>query len=147
MRRPHAVRLLLAALLGVVLLPARTHAQAPLENFVRRVALLWEAKDVDALVDLIAETDHIVLDTGRGMESVNARHASAALRSLFSDRESVSVRPVRATLSGGQPQRGFGELSWSFRPRGAPSPQLRSVYVGAVWDGRNWRISELRLLP
>lgn len=145
MSRFLSVLLLLASCL--LLGAARVEAQAPLEQFVRRVAHLWDAKDVDALVDLVSETDQMVLDTGRGMESVSVRHASAALRSLFSDRESVSVRPVRATLSGGQPQRGYGELVWSYRGRGAQSAQARSVYVGAVWNGRSWRITELRILP
>ena len=136
----------LAALLLAVA-PAPAQAPAPLEQFVRRVAYLWEAKDVDALVDLMDGSDPVLLDAGRGSESVNPRHAAAARRALFSDRESVSVRPVRVTLSGGQPQRGFGELNWGFRARGAPGGQSRSVYVGAVWNGRGWRISELRLMP
>ena len=143
-------RFVLAAL-GVLLLGAGPLAAqdspAPLEQFVRRVGYLWEAKDVDNLVDLVSEAEPILLDRGSGTEQVNGRHAAAALRALFSDRETVSVRPVKATVSGGQPVRGFGELTWVYQARGGPGPQTRSVYDGAVWDGRNWRISELRLLP
>lgn len=135
---------LAALLLGAP--PLSAQSPAPLEQFVRRVAYLWEARDVDNLVDLVSEADPIVLDRGEGIERVNGRHAAAALRALFADLESVSVRPVKATLSGGQPPRGFGELTWVYRTRGGPAPQSRSVYVGAVWDGRTWRISELRLL-
>lgn len=120
---------------------------APLEQFVRRVGYLWEAKDVDNLVDLVSESEPILFDRGSGIEQVNGRHAAAALRSVFSDLESVSVRPVKATVSGGQPVRGFGELTWVYRSRGGPVPRTRTVYVGAVWDGDDWRISELRLLP
>ena len=141
------VLLLVLSSLLVGARPAIAQAPAPLEQFVRRVGYLWEAKDVDNLVDLVSETDPIVHDRGQGTERVNGRHAAAALRALFSDLESVSVRPVKATVSGGQPPRGFGELAWVYRTRGGPSPQTRSVYIGAVWDGRNWRISELRLLP
>lgn len=138
------------AVFGALLLaadPVGAQSPKPLEDFVRRVGYLWEAKDVDNLVDLVAQSEPILLDRGRGTEQVNGRHAAAALRALFSDLESVSARPVKVTVSGGQPVRGFGELTWVYRSRGGPAPQTRSVYVGAVWDGRNWRISELRLLP
>jgi hypothetical protein len=145
MMRRTLLALLGGLLLGATPLPAQS--PAPLEQFVRRVGYLWEAKDVDNLVDLVSESEPIVLDRGKGTERVNGRHAAAALRALFSDLESVSVRPVKATVSGGQPPRGFGELTWVYRTRGGPAPQTRAVYVGAVWDGRNWRISELRLLP
>lgn len=144
------MRWTLLALFGTLLLgatPLPAQSPAPLEQFVRRVGSLWEAKDVDNLVDLVAESDPIVLDRGQGTERVNGRHAAAALRALFSDVESVSVRPAKATVSGGEPPRGFGELTWVYRTRGGPAAQTRSVYIGAVWDGRNWRISELRLLP
>ena len=141
--------MLLAILLSLVVgaAPATGQAPAPIEDFVRRVSYLWEAKDVDNLVDLVTDSEPVVLDRGSGSERVNSRHAAAALRALFSDLESVSVRPVKATLAGGQPVRGFGELTWVYRARGAPGEQTRSVYVGTVWDGRRWRISELRLLP
>lgn len=139
----------LAALAALMLSgsPAVAQAPAPLEQFVRRVGYLWQAKDVDNLVDLVTETEPVLLDRGSGTERVNGRHASAALRALFSDLESISVRPAKATVSGGQPVRGFGELIWVYRARGGPGEETRSVYVGAVWNGRNWRISELRLLP
>lgn len=141
-------RTLLLVLAGLLVAgPAVGQSPAPLEQFVRRVGYLWEAKDVDHLVDLVSESEPVLLDRGGGTERVNGRHAAAALRSLFADRESVAVRATKATVSGGQPVRGFGELTWVYRARGAPGEQTRSVYVGAVWDGRTWRISELRLLP
>jgi hypothetical protein len=143
-----AFLLLVGALLaGGAFSPATAQSPAPLEQFVRRVGYLWEAKDVDHLVDLVTDSEPVLLDRGSGTERVNGRHAAAALRALFSDLESVSVRPAKATVSGGQPVRGFGELTWVYRTRGRPGEQTRSVYVGAVWDGRDWRISELRLLP
>lgn len=145
MRRRALLLASAALLLGAA--PASAQSPAPLEQFVRRVGYLWEAKDVDNLVDLVTEAEPVLLDRGSGTERVNGRHAAAALRALFSGRESVSVRPAKATLSGGQPVRGFGELTWVYRTRGGPGEQTRSVYVGAVWDGSNWRISELRLLP
>ena len=122
-------------------------ARAPLEAFVSQVAQIWSNGDVGRLVDLLPDGGRIVLDTGSGMETVNARHASAALRALFFERETTSVRSVRVTFAGGEPARGFGELSWGFRGRGVPAPQSRTVYVGTVWEGNGWRIAELRLMP
>jgi len=143
-------RLGLALAVGLLMgaVPARAQAEpAPLEQFVKRVAFLWEAKDVDRLVDLVTEAEPMVLDRGSGIERVNGRHAAAALRSIFSDLESISVHPAKAAVSGGRPVRGFGELTWVYRARGGPGEQTVSVYVGAVWDGRYWRIGELRLIP
>lgn len=119
----------------------------PLETFVQQVTYLWGQGDVGRLMELVPEDGPVVLDTGSGTETVNGRHAAAALRALFSGRESVSARPIRITLAGGTPPRGFGEVSWSFRTRGAPGPQTRSVYIGARWEGSGWRINELRVLP
>ena len=134
---------------GLLVAPGQAPAQspAPLEQFVRRVAYLWEARDVDNLVDLVSETEPVLLDRGSGTEQVNGRHAAAALRAVFSDRETISARPARVAVSGGQPARGFGELTWVYRARGVPGERTVSVYVGAVWDGTRWRIRELRLLP
>ena len=120
---------------------------APLEQFVRHVAYLWSGSDAGGLADLMPAETRVVLDTGAGTEMVQSRHAAAALRALFSDRESVLVRPVRITVSGGHPARGFGEISWEFRARRSPSAESRSVYIGASWTGSGWRITELRLMP
>lgn len=142
------------ALLGVLvaLLVARPAAAqrgptpTPLEGFIREVAYLWSGNDVRALEALMPDGAEILLDTGDGMEAVQPRHAAAALRALFSGRQSVSARPVRATFAGGRPPQGFGELTWSFRSRGSPTAQTGSVYVGVVWGDAGWRITELRVM-
>ena len=135
----------LALLAGLVCPAGAASQQRPIQEFVQQVTQLWAAGDAGALVGLAA--GRLLLDTGRGTETVNARHAGAALRALFSDHETVGARPVRITLAGGDPPRGFGELSWSYRTRGASVPQARTVYVGAVWERGEWRISELRVMP
>lgn len=118
----------------------------PLEDFIQQVAWLWNMGDVAALVDLLQAQDRVVLDTGSGTEAVQPRHAAAALRALFDSRQTGGARAVRATIAGGDPPRGFGELSWSFRSRNAPTSETRSVFVGAVWQGDAWRINELRVM-
>lgn len=137
--------LLLSLLLTVPAAAQRT-AAAPLDSFIKEVAYLWSGSDARGLAELMPAEAHVLLDTGGGMETVEARHAAAALRALFAERQSLSVRPARITVAGSRPARGFGLLTWSFRSRGSPSPESGSVYVGAVWSDEGWRITELRLM-
>ncbi len=132
---------------ALLLTAAPAHAQdRPIEELVQRVGQMWSAGDVSGLMELVPARGSLLLDTGSGTESVNRRHAAAALRVLFSERDTRIVRPVRVTLAGGSPPRGFGELNWSFRQRGAPAPQSRTVYVGASWENGEWRVTELRVM-
>jgi hypothetical protein len=149
-----ALFLLLLLPLGGLPTPASLVAQetaaptAPLETFVLQVARLWAAGDATALIDLAPADGRILIDIGaEGAGSVQGRHATAALRSLFAGRESVSIRPTRVTIAGGRPMRGFGELSWVSRSRGITVPQAVTLYVGTVWEEGGWRIREIRILP
>ena len=121
-------------------------APAPLDGFIREVAYLWSGSDARGLAELMPGEARVLLDTGNGTEPVEARHAAAALRALFSERQGLSVRPARITVSGTRPPRGFGLLTWSFRSRSSPGAETGEVYVGAVWSDEGWRISELRLM-
>jgi hypothetical protein len=136
--------LLLSA--AVPLAAQDTAPTEPLERFVVQVARLWAAGDAGALVDLASTDARIVLDLGDNLGAVQPRHAAAALRALFSDRETSNIRPTKVTIAGGRPQRGFGELAWTSRSRGMSDPQTVTLYVGTVWEGSGWRIRELRIL-
>ncbi|HEX8903519.1 MAG TPA: hypothetical protein VF771_01615 [Longimicrobiaceae bacterium] len=143
-------RLLLTLLCTLALLAPRALAAqqpAPLEGFVASVARMWAAGDAGGITGLAPGDGRIVLDLGNGQaEAVEARHVAAALRELFRDQTTVSVRATQVTIAGGEPLRGFGELSWTSRPRGVSDSETRSVYVGAVWEGGGWRVRELRVL-
>jgi hypothetical protein len=144
----------LVPLLGVVLavasMPASLRAQgqpAPLEAWVAGVARMWSAGEAERLVALAPADARIILDLdGGGPGAVQPRHAAAALRRLFAERETSTVRVARVTLSGGTPVRGFGELTWVGRPRGVTAQQTVIVYLGAVWEDGAWRLRELRLV-
>lgn len=148
---------ILAAILGILLAGppgavATAVAQdglpsARLEGFVRDVARLWETEDVEALVSRISTTDPLRLDTGSGTVGSDVRHAAAALRELFGDRETLAVQALQVTLAGSDPPSGFGQLLWNYRDHGAPAEQVRSVYVATSWQAGRWRIAELRLMP
>jgi hypothetical protein len=127
--------------------PAATQETTPsLEAFVQQVARLWAAGDAGGLVELMPSDNRLLLDTGTGTEAANSRHASAALRALFSERETTAVRAVRVTVASSRPPQGFGEIAWTFRARGSPGDQTRNVYVAALWEAPAWRISELRVM-
>ncbi len=135
------------ALLLALLAPRGAAAQQELAPFVANVARLWARGDADAIVQLAPPDGRILLDLiGEGPGEVQPRNAAAALRRLFGERENVSVRATRVTISGGTPLRGFGELSWIARPRGVSDTLSSVVYVGAVWEDGAWRIHELRVL-
>ena len=148
MKTMRIIPILLALLLA--LLPRGAAAQqdaSSLSSFVATVSRLWAAGDADEIVALAPEDGRILLDlAGEGPGEVQPRNAAAALRRLFADRENVTVRASRVTISGGTPLRGFGELTWIARPRGVTDTQSSVVYVGAVWEGNAWRLRELRVL-
>ena len=118
-----------------------------IEDFVTRVARYWAGSDVGSIVDLIPADGTLLLDTGEGTEPANSRHAAAALRALFSDYDSVDARPLRITVTSVAPQTGFSELAWTYRSRGAPGQQARSIYLAVAVEGGAWKITELRLMP
>ena len=67
--------------------------------------------------------------------------------SLFEDQQTVSVKPGVARVSGGRPQRAFGELEWITRPRGTTIPERRTVFVALVREEQGWRVTEIRVMP
>jgi hypothetical protein len=146
------IALVLLAVLGVTLGRASTGvaqgaAPAPLQGFVAGVARLWANGDADGIVGLAPADGRMLLDVGAGSAGpVQRRQAAAALRSVFSSHSTVSVRAERSTVSGGQPVSGFGELRWLARARGVTTTDSRAVFVGVEWDGRAWRVREIRIL-
>ena len=106
-RKPHLASLALLALSVLVATPASAQrgGVAPLGDFIKEVAYLWGGNDSRGLAELMAGVDQVLLDTGDGMEAVEPRHAAAALRDLFSDRRSLSVRAVRVTVAAGEEDR------------------------------------------
>jgi hypothetical protein len=135
-----------AVLFLLVASPAAAQERS-LQQFIQQAGQLWGDGDVAGLTNLVHGRGPLLLDTGAGTETVSKRNAGAALRALFNERETRSLRPVRVTLAGGTPPRGFGELSWTFRQRGAPAAQTRTVYVGASLEDGAWRLTELRVMP
>ena len=118
-----------------------------LDGFIHELARLWLQEDVDALVDRTAASTPLLLDVGSGAQTSQGRHAAAALRELFDERETLAAAPIQVTVADTDRPSGFGHLSWVYRDRGAPGEQTRSLYVAVAREDGRWTITELRLMP
>ncbi|HEU5207929.1 MAG TPA: hypothetical protein VFU06_00845 [Longimicrobiales bacterium] len=137
----------LATLLVLLFLAAPAHAQQDLDAAMQRVARMWERGDVRGLTQSASGSGFALeFDSGR-TGPVASRQAAAALRRLFEDQQTISVKPGVTRVSGGRPQRAFGELEWITRPRGTTIPERRTVFVALVREDRGWRVTEIRVMP
>ncbi|MBR9988179.1 MAG: hypothetical protein KFH98_00405 [Gemmatimonadetes bacterium] len=113
---------------------------------LQRVASAWHKGDARSVASLGAR-DGISLDVdGSTVGPLGTRQASAVLRSVFEDRESVSAAPRISRTVGGDPARAFGEITWTTRARGTTIPERATLFVAFVREGDAWRITEIRLL-
>jgi len=144
-------RFFTATALGLCLLPAPLAAQVDqreeLNVVFRSVASHWARGNASAVVRLIAP-DGVFIDVSDGpMGPLGERQASALLRQLFEQGETVSVHAGMLERVGGEPPRAFGAVTWTTLPRGTRLPVRRTVYFGLRWIDGDWRVSEIRLIP
>ncbi len=140
-------RIALVITMLALLTPAAPARAQGLEETMARVASMWERGDVRGLTGQAAASGFALELDARASGPVGSRQAAAALRRLFEDRETVSVRPGVAKVVGGEPTRAFGELQWITRPRGTTIPERRTVFVALVREGQGWRVTEIRVMP
>lgn len=125
---------------------SRVHAQR-LDDFVEIVAFAWQHADTRTLVAMAAR-EGIVIETRDGrMGPLASRQASAVLRRLFGERETISIRPNMAQMVGGTPRRAFGEIIWITRAPDTTESERLTVYFELVLEGDRWRIAQIRMLP
>lgn len=141
----HLTRIMLGLLLVLGAAPG-AHAQG-LEQTMARVATMWARGDVRGLTQTAARSGFALELDASPSGPVGSRQAAAALRRLFDDSETVTVRPGVARVVGGEPTRAFGELEWITRPRGTTIPERRTVFVALVREDRGWRVTEIRIMP
>jgi hypothetical protein len=134
----------------LILAPTLLAAQSPAERSLARataaVAEHWASGNVSGLASFAPRDGRVTVELDAASGAVQWRHASAALRSLFGDRETVSVQVEDAAVTEGDPGWGFGQLSWTSRVRGTREAQRHTVFIGFSWEGGAWRIREIRLL-
>ncbi|HEX7091396.1 MAG TPA: hypothetical protein VF192_14755 [Longimicrobiales bacterium] len=134
----------LSLLLGTAL---TAHSQEPaLEGTIARFAKSWSRGDAGGIASFVAAAG-VSLDLEGGRAGpLGSRQAAAALRRVFEDYETVSLRSGMIRIVGGTPQRAFGELDWVVRARGTTDTERRVVFVALVREERGWRVTHIRLL-
>lgn len=138
------------AVLALSALPAAAAAQtsqADLQSSFRAVAMQWARGDASGVARHMTPGG-LSIDVSDGpMGLLSERQASALLRQLFEQGETVGVTFGMLERVGGSPPRAFGAITWTTRPRGTQVPIERTVYFGLQWLGDAWRVSEIRLIP
>lgn len=136
------------AALALVLLPSLAAAQGEdLRTAFRDVATQWAREDAGAVVRHMVPGGLLIDASDGRMGPLTGRQATAVLRQLFEQGETVDVDIVMVERVGGVPPRGFASISWTTRPRGTEVPVRRTVYFGLQQLGGDWRVSEIRLIP
>lgn len=148
MRRP-LVAAALAALLAMAAAPsvgAGIAAQNDLSSVLHTLVSLWERGDATAIAAFGAGRGIELEIHGEPLGRVSGRKGAAALRHIFANQETVSVRANQVSLVSGTDNAAFAELTWIVRPRGSALPTRTTVFLGLVREGRSWRVSQVRVL-
>ena len=125
---------------------APAHAQR-LDDIIDILAFAWSHGDTKALAAMAAR-EGISIETREGrMGPLRPRQASAVLRRMLDERETVSIRPGVTEVVGGSPRRAFSELRWVSRTPGTNQPERLTIFIEFVHEGDRWRITQIRMLP
>ena len=140
-------RRILALAFAISLLKAApAHAQR-LDDIVSIVTLAWSQGDTRVLAAMAAR-DGISIETKEGrMGPLGPRQASAVLRRLLEDRETVSIRQGQTHVVGGSPRRAFSEIRWTTRAPDTTQSERLTIFIELVQEGERWRITQIRMLP
>jgi hypothetical protein len=144
MRPIHRAAPMLA--LAWVLLPAPAAHGQDVAPVVDRIAAAWSRGNASGVASFAARGGMAIEVDGERHGPLNARQATAVLRGLFENRETVSARTGMAKVLSGSPQRAFGELTWTLRVRGTTVPQRTTVFIGLALEDEAWRITEIRVM-
>ena len=117
-----------------------------LESVVERFANTWARGDAAALTALASKKGVAFDIDGKPMGPVATRQASAVLRRLFNERETVDVRILFQEVVGGQPPLAFAEINWMTRVHGTTIPEKTTVFVALVLEDDRWRVTQIRFV-
>ncbi len=131
--------------LALAIFPLQAHAQE-LGPVVDRLAASWQRGDAGGIAARFADDGVSIALGGAKTGPVGARQASAMLRRLFEERETLRVQIGRARVVGGDPAKAFAELDWTARSRGTTIPVRATVFLALQLEQGEWRITEIRLL-
>jgi hypothetical protein len=132
----------------LALFVAHSHGHAQSVNaFIAKVATAWSRGDVDAITAAIHPAGIALEVEGTHVGAITPRQAAAVLRKVFEDRETIRATAGAARLLPGDDRRAYAEIVWERRARGTTQPQHVNVFIALAREGREWRITEIRLMP
>ncbi|HWV57052.1 MAG TPA: hypothetical protein VNZ57_06220 [Longimicrobiales bacterium] len=137
-----AVLLLLASFAPVA--NAQTE-QRQLDAVLEALVSAWSRGDAAAIVALAARAGVSLDVTGETVGPLVQRQATAVLRGVIENRETVTLE-AEGRIVGGAPARAAGELTWVTRPRDTTDVERRTVFVELVREADEWRVTFIRLL-
>jgi hypothetical protein len=138
-------RRLVLAVAATLVAASPAHAQN-VRAVVDDVARSWGRADAASIASAASRSGVSVEIDGDRHGPLNGRQASAALRRIFDERETVQVRAGMAKVVEGSPGRAFGEIVWTARMRGTTQPQRSTIFLALVLEDERWRITEIRVL-
>lgn len=144
MRNVGRISVVLFALGLLHAVPARAQR---LDDIIEILTFAWSQGDTRALAAM-ASREGISIETSEGrMGPLGARQASAVLRRLLNDRETVSIRHGQTHEVGGSPRRAFSEIRWITRAPATTQPERLTIFIELVEERGLWRITQIRMLP
>lgn len=139
------IRRALAVVLAGAAFAAPAGAQN-LERVVERFADHWARGDASALTSLASKKGVSFDIDGKPLGPVATRQASAVLRRVFNDYETVQVRILFREIVGGEPPLAFAEINWLTRVHGTTIPEKTTVFVALVLEEDHWRVTQIRFV-
>lgn len=125
--------------------PGSATGQEP-DAVVERVMQAWGGSDTRPLGELLDPRGvHLRLDAEEH-SGVSPRQARAALDDVLGRHEPGEIGLLRIEIPQGTPPRGFAELRWVTRPRGAREEVTYIIFLRLELQEDRWWISEIRIL-
>lgn len=124
---------------------AEAQTEAQLQRVLERLAAAWAEGDAAAVVQLAVRAGLTLDLTGQAVGPLAPRQATAVLRNMLEQRETVEIE-TSGRILGGAPQRASGELNWLSRARGTTIAERSTVFLEMVHEEDGWRVTQIRLL-
>ena len=120
--------------------------QSPLEGGALTFAQAWEREDLRFLEEAMAEDGIRLHLPGEEHVLIRPRQARAALGAFLERYSEGEAQVTRVSLAGGDPGKGFAEISWRTGSPGVPEPVSFTLSVAFASEDESWSVTEIRVL-
>jgi len=136
----------MTGVLLLVCLLASSAGQEILEGEASRFAQAWETGEMGDLQRVMAEEGIRLHLPGEEHVLIRPRQAGAAISAFLARYPGGSATVTRASLTGGDPEKGFAEIRWETGSPGVEEPVTFTLFVAFASNGESWSVSEIRVL-